>query len=376
MPNFLTGLSEIREGGSYHRFIRMIAALANRGFKVLVFSTSPDALKKDNVLWKQILLISKIPLKNFIFLLIFPFIVFKSILTENSKRIIVFGPIYASLLLPVRLCKKCRIYCMVRGMLSSEYGYQGRSKILKSLTAFSEKMGLHVSHRIIVVSLNLGERIRKNSGIHENKIVYLPNEIPPLSDERVNIAFGMKIWDEKTRGDELRLFAGGIITARKNYELLLETIALLKIPFHLCIAGKPANPRDEEYFSELQDQAKRLELENHLSWLGWLPREQLLGALSSSHLLVGASHHEGMSNIFLEALALDVPCLAMRTAEALELLQADELLFKIPKELAGIITHYYEDAAYKQKIVSLCRQAKDRWTFDWDAKLIEILAGG
>ncbi len=373
MLNFLTGLSEIREGGSYHRFIRMVDALANRGFKTLVYSTSPDVLKKENVIWKQTFFISKLPFKNFMFFLAFPFIVVKDILTNNLKQIIVFGPVYASLLIPLKLCKKCRIYCMVRGILSNEYGYQEKDKILIYFVSILEKMGFSASHRIIVVSKTLMKRIQKDFGISKNKIFYLPNEIPDLSHERIDTLFGIEVWGKKLPGNGLRLFSGGVITAIKNYEFLINSVELLKIPFHLCIAGKPGNNYDEEYFFRLRSKIKQLKLENHISWLGWLPRERLLGTLASSHLFLGASHHEGMSNIFLEALALDIPCVAMKTADSLELLQSDNLLFESPDELAKMVTQFYKDRQFSQKISLLCRQAKKNWTFDWDEKLIELL---
>ena len=301
MHDFLTGLSEIRKGGSYYRFVRMIDALANRNLKILVYSISPAPLTKENVHWRCLSMISKLPFRNIMFLLAFPFLALHYIFKNTTGKIIVFGPIYASLLLPLRLCKRCRIYCMVRGMLSREYGYQGRVRVLRYLVSLFEKVGLHVSHRIIVVSRTLGEKILEGTHIREDKIRHLPNEIPYLYKETIDNLYGRRIWEEKVPKGSLRIFAGGIITPRKNFEMVFNALGSLKIPFHFCLAGKPVTPSDDAYFRVLQRLISHLELEEKVSWLGWLPRERLLGVLATSHLLVGASHHEGMSNILLEA---------------------------------------------------------------------------
>ena len=373
MRKIATGLSDVRVGGSYLRFVKMVRTLAENGFKIVVVSTSPVCVQHPNVLWKQLGSLSPAFLQTGIFLLIYPFIMMYLALAKGVGEIIAYGPVYACLLSPLRLCKKCRIYCMVRGMLSSEYSYQGKNKVLCRLVAFLERTGLHTSHRVIAVSETLGDRIRKDFGIRPEKISYLPNEIPDLSQENIDRLYGVKIWKKKLPGEGLRLFAGGIITAIKNYELLLEASALLKIPFHLCVAGRPANQHDTEYFSQLKTRVKQLKLEGRVSWLGWLPRERLLGILASSHLLLGASFHEGMSNIFLEALALNIPCLAKKTREAEELLRSDELLFQTPEELAYLVERYHQNEAVRQKITTLCRKAKKHWSFNWNERLIETL---
>jgi len=371
---FATGLSEIKVGGSYFRFIRMIRALAGKGFEITVFSTSPVHVRHPKVHWKQVANFSPDFLRTGVYLFIYPFLMIYLVFFKDIKEIIAYGPVYATLLSPVRLCKNCRIYCMVRGMLSSEYSYQGRSKILKFFVSFFEKMGVHVSHRIIVVSRSLGERIRESTHIRRDKIVYLPNEIPCLADEKLDASFGVKVWRERLPDDGLRLFSGGVFTAIKNYELLIRTAALLKIPFHVCFAGRPANQQDEAYFIRLRSEVQQLNLKSHVSWLGWLPRDQLLGVLASSHLFLGASHHEGMSNIFLEALALDVPCMAMKTPDSEELMCSEDLLFESTEELAGMITRFYNEKEYSKKITLLCQRVKEKWTFDWEEKLLEALS--
>ncbi|RTZ91420.1 MAG: hypothetical protein DSY91_05050, partial [Deltaproteobacteria bacterium] len=122
--------------------------------------------------------------------------------------------------------------------------------------------------------------------------------------------------------------------------------------------------------------AKKLGVEDRITWLGWLSRDKLLGTIKSSHLYLGASNHEGMSNILLEALAVGTPCVAKDTRESRELLGSDLLLFETPSELVEIIERYYHDEKYAEDIVERAKAARDSWTFDWDQKLLELFTKG
>jgi len=370
---FITGLSEVRVGGSYHRFIRMIQALAAAGFEVSVVTTSPACIHDARVHWKHVGGVVPDSLKTWAFLMTYPFRMMAAMLFKGGREFIAYGPVYAALLFPVRLCKTCRIYCMVRGMLSSEYRYQGRGGALKSLVTLFERMGFRVSHRIIVVSKTLEKEIRQRAGIPTEKFTHLPNEIPDLAGVTIDKPFGRALWEEKLTVGGLRLFAGGVITAIKNFETLLAALKDLDFDFHLCIAGSPANRQDRAYFRELESLTKRLGLKERVSWLGWLPRERLLGVLAASHLLVAPSRHEGMSNILLEALALGVPCVAMKTPESLELLRSEILLFESTEGLSKIIKKFQGNALFRLKVQSESYQARRYWTFNWDEKLVEAL---
>ena len=374
MRKFLTGLSEIREGGSYLRFLRMVRALANSGHDVRVFSTSTDRVKRPNVHWHQIGTHVPSFVKTGLFFLSFlPYVLYHVTFTK-VRDIIAFGPVYASLLIPIRFFgKRYRIYCMVRGMLSDEYGYQERGGPLKMLVSFLERVGFSASDRIIVVSNTFGERIVKRYKVEKGKITHLPNEVPELGPEEVDSTFGKRVWGKDTPEKDLRLFTGGVITQGKNFEMLLKATQLFKIPFHICVAGKPAFASDKDYFKRLKTLVKDLGIEENVTWLGWLTRENLLGVLQTSNLFVSTSKHEGMSNILLEALSLDVACFSNYTQEAIELLKFRELTFKTVEELSIKIEKFYYEREFAERIIQMCREVKKIWSFDWEAKLIQTL---
>jgi len=373
MYSFLTGLAEIREGGSYHRFSRMIRALGDGGFKTYVYSTSPNVRKNKNVIWKQILKYMPPFIRKGLFFLLFPFIALRYALFSNVRRFIAFGPVYACLLMPFKLSRRCLVICMVRGMLSNEYFLQERNRGLVHLISTLEYAGFFVSDRIITVSESFRKDIQHRYHINHKKVVCLPNEIPDLKDEDINFEYGEKVWEEKTDDHNLRLLTGGVITPIKNYESIFHALKNLDIPYHVCIAGKPANELDYQYFGQLKALAVDLKIEDKITWLGWLDRGKLLGVLKGSHLFISASHHEGMSNILLEALALDVPCMAKDTPESLELIGSKDLLFETSEDLAKLLKKYYSEEDFTKAVTKVCKRAKKKWTFDWDKKLIEML---
>ena len=351
----------------------MVEALGKWEGGIYVYSTSPDPIRSRYVVWRHLLKHIPPPAKGILFFLFFPFIVFRHAVLGSTKNIIVFGPVYAWFLLPLKLIRSCSVICMVRGILSEEYALQRRSRGLIRLLTNVERIGFFSSDRIVTVSETFKAKLQSRFHVPPKKLVCLPNEIPDLKGEDVDIEYGKKIWEGKIGDRGLRLFAGGIITRGKSYETIFQALSILHVPFHLCIAGKPACKLDHAYFEQLKALTFDLGIENRVTWLGWLNRGKLLGVLAASHLFVSASRHEGMSNILLEALALDIPCLAKDTPESFELLGSKELLFQTPEDLAELLKKFYAEESFAEIIAIGCKRAKKRWTFNWENRLVAIL---
>ncbi len=359
------------------RFLRMLAVLVKNTEELHVFSTSEEYFSPPPpCFWHRVGTWVPHPLRWVWFsLTLLPRSLFWMV-KRNIKKIIAFGPVYALLWLPVSLCGRCRMYCMVRGMLSDEYRYQGRHRLLQKGIVFAERMGFALSSRIVVVSRTLEERVINKYGVKRRKIFYLPNEIPEISESEIDFSFGENTWRRKSPNGGLRLFSAGVITSRKNFEMLIEAISKVVIPCHVCIAGQPGSERDKTYLSHLEKLTKILAIQEKVTWMGWLNRPQLHGMLKTSDLLLCPSHHEGMSNIILEGLALKVPCAAKRTRESLELLGDILLTFETAEELVRFITRYYNDEEFKQRVTESSNQAREKWTFNWEAKLLSALEEG
>ncbi len=355
----------------------MLDALGSERCTVHVISTArnPFPEARLNIRWHQVGKRLKGPLKTIWYFLFSPLWSTFFCLVQKVDCVVAFGPVYALVFLPGALSGRTKIYTMVRGMLSDEYTLQGRGGAMRRGTFLAEKIGLRVSKRVIVVSQVFGEKVQKRYGISAERIAHLPNEIPHVSDADIDARFGDSVWRNAASDEAIRLFFAGVITPRKNYEMLFETAAFLRIPFHICIAGRPACAKDASYLDELRDIIEKRNIERHVSWLGWLERKKVLGVLKKADLFVSTSHHEGMSNAILEGLALHIPCVAKATPEALELLGASSLTFKTAEELATLIERYYDEDMFKRKIQEAAKQARTKWLFNWEEKLLEVLGG-
>lgn len=106
---------------------------------------------------------------------------------------------------------------------------------------------------------------------------------------------------------------------RKNVDLVLRALALLKnhFEFHYTVVG------DGELRPELEALSTQLGLRERVSFVGFLPGDQLRAALETSDLFVltaaiNPTSHEGFGIAYLEANARGIPALAARLAGAAE----------------------------------------------------------
>ena len=372
-PVYLTGLSEIRVGGSYYRFRRMVQALTAQGMSVHVITTSAiwDEIDDTNIRWHRICSSVPLFLRPYAFFILFPFCCFYWVITERIQKVIVFGPVYAALLFLLKILPRRRIFCMVRGMLSREMAYQKRNFAIIKGIVLLELLGFKVSDRIVVVSKTLAKSVRRRYGQRDEKIFYLPNEIPTInSSGPVTITFRSSSLENHT----LKIFTGGVITRGKYFESLLHAAANLEIPCHITIAGKPAQKDDRIYFKFLNKIVEDSGIKQHVSWVGWLDKEALVKALCGSDLFISTSHHEGMSNILLQALAANVPCFAKNSPESVELLKSKVLVFDSSDDLAKMITRFYQKGDFYTQVRDLCRKAKKAWSFNWEEQLLKVLS--
>jgi glycosyltransferase involved in cell wall biosynthesis len=68
-------------------------------------------------------------------------------------------------------------------------------------------------------------------------------------------------------------------------------------------------------------QVGELRLERHVSFLGYVPREEIARHYASAHVFVLPSYNEGMSVATLEAMAAGLPVVVTRTGGTAELVQ-------------------------------------------------------
>ena len=99
----------------------------------------------------------------------------------------------------------------------------------------------------------------------------------------------------------------------KNHIVVLEAISLLKkegINIHVVFTGKEKDYRNPNYFTELIEKVKELNIENNIKFLGFIDREDQIVLLKNCKSIIQPSLFEGWSTVNEDAKAENVFILA------------------------------------------------------------------
>lgn len=94
----------------------------------------------------------------------------------------------------------------------------------------------------------------------------------------------------------------------KNHKIVLQAALILKqknIPFSIVFTGKENDFRAPEYTNELKNYVKINKLEEHIQFLGFIPREHQLCLMKNSRAIIQPSLFEGWSTVVEDAKALN-----------------------------------------------------------------------
>ncbi len=126
---------------------------------------------------------------------------------------------------------------------------------------------------------------------------------------RVPLGIDLRAWGPgaapgRAPGEPARLIQVASLNRVKDQTTLLHALAGLRaagVAFHMDLVG------EDTLAGEIQSLARRLGLEQHLTFHGFLTQAQLRPLLGAAHLLVVSSRHEAGPVALLEAAALGVP---------------------------------------------------------------------
>ncbi len=124
--------------------------------------------------------------------------------------------------------------------------------------------------------------------------------------------------------------------SHKNYEAMVDAMAEYRKrfdhPIRLEIVGAPANPN---YFADLEARIKKLGLDDCVSMLGPLPREEVLEKMSRARLYLVTSLLETFGLTLFEAMGLGLPVVASDATCHPEV-GGDAVLYCDPRDPADI----------------------------------------
>lgn len=219
------------------------------------------------------------------------------------------------------------------------------------------KRGLTKVDKITCVSKYLG-KVLETSGISiSNKPVVIYNGVD-VAEIRKNSVPRIAL-----KG-EFKLFFPGGAKLWKGGALSIKSLLNIKneIPnVHLYITG--AVPEKHV----LRKLVKERKLEQAVTFLGFLSRQEYYQVLSSTDVLVLPSKNESFGIVLLEAMALGKPIVATKMGgipEVIKDMQNGILVNRNPKSIAEAVVYLYKNKEVYERISR--RNLKSVELFDWD----------
>lgn len=174
------------------------------------------------------------------------------------------------------------------------------------------------------------------------KTVY--QNIPELK-EKTYVIFNVekKDFSKKEYPKNLVIGSLGRLTAQKGYEHLIEVVKILKnsgVDFKVVIGGVGKEKRN------IKEMISTYELEDYFEFLGLVDTKDFFQKIS---VLAFTSKFEGLSNVLVESLVYDTPCVAFDTTSNGEVI--DQLIPAFNHEkFADKILKIHEDQALRADI--------------------------
>lgn len=194
------------------------------------------------------------------------------------------------------------------------------------LRSYEKKLMNH-SDALIAVSKYTVDELTELYGIDEKKIHVIYNGVdvqkfkPRPDRAELRREFGLE--DEK----KIVLFVGRLYH-RKGLEILLRSIPLVLQEFSdvkFVISGKGFKEKEES----LRNLAKQLDIEDHVTFMGYVPDEKLPNLYSASDIFVLPAIYENFPFAILEAQATGLPVISTKVGGIPEFLVDNENGFLI-----------------------------------------------
>jgi glycosyltransferase involved in cell wall biosynthesis len=177
----------------------------------------------------------------------------------------------------------------------------------------------------------------------------------------------------RAEGEPLRLSWSGLHLPGKALPLLLDALAALPphVRWTLDVLGKGECTRS------WQRKAGRLGIADGIRWLGWVPREEALASVGSTHLFVITSVKDLTSTVVMEALALGVPVLCLDHCGFADVVD-DTCGIKVPvggrraiqRGLADGILGLHDDEPRRRALAAAARARVEE--FEPEAKMADL----
>ena len=374
----MTAMYTLRRGGAYDRFLMMLEAFLERDCEIHCLSMDPIQIK-HSLFHNHVMYFPFKGLNGLIarlaVLSIFPPWAIWIGWRNKIDFIVAFGSLYAFIQGFAKWVLRKTMVTFIRGRSSFGLKVQNSSKGVLYLNKLIENMGFHFSDRVITNNVAIQEEILRDLGRENIDVQILYNNIPPM-----NIHGPVNVVQTRNKygipGNAKVLVTGGVLNRGKNIETLIECVQKIGIKnVYFLIVGDGSREADLRYRDSLQGLAKQLGVEKQVPFTGWLEKEDLWKIYLASDLFVLPSLSEGMPNVLLEALGLDLACMGSWIPGIKDILQYEELMFDpFDKEvIAEKVSRFFSDEQHANHILQLCHERRERFSFDWKERVFQLV---
>ena len=152
--------------------------------------------------------------------------------------------------------------------------------------------------------------------------------------------------DPNISRENIFLSIGRIQKQKKQLEAIefLNDFTKVEKDFKCYFIGGPSGSSGEDYFLELKETVKELNLESHVEFLGNLPQSKIIELLNSSKLLIHTSEYETFGLVAIEAHSAGVPVVSINQGSFKEI---------IDNNINGYIAESFKDQYLNEFILKI-----------------------
>jgi glycogen(starch) synthase len=218
------------------------------------------------------------------------------------------------------------------------------------------------AERVIACSAYMREHVSDIYGLEESRIAVIPNGIDPADLVPVDDLDTLR--SRFAAPDERLVLLVGRLVYEKGFQLALEALPGLiervgNVRFIVAGSGTAEQ--------ELREQATRLGLDDHGTFVGWIGDDVLHSLYRIADLTVVPSIYEPFGLVALEAMASGCPCLVADTGGLREVVPNDDVGLRFrsrdPDSLGEMAERLLTDAQLRDRLVA--EASEHVLTFDW-----------
>ena len=257
---------------------------------------------------------------------------------------------------------------------ATEYGrHQGWvDKHPQSYIHGVERWMANRAERVITCSSYMREHVADIYGLEESRVHVISNGIDP--SELVPVDDLDTLRARFAAPDEKLVLLVGRLVYEKGFQLALEALPGLierigKVRFIVAGSGTAEH--------ELREQATRLGLDDHGTFLGWIGDDVLHSLYRIADLTVVPSIYEPFGLVALEAMASGCPCLVADTGGLREVVPNEDVGLRFrsrdPRSLATMAERLLTDDELRDRLVA--EASEHVLTFDWGDVATQVGVG-